>query len=233
MAATRIPQTFGGEGQSPAISIDSVDFTTGKAIVKLYGGSSYSSRAVIASQASGAHYNYVLSNTTFYSENVVTYIRTDGGIPSSNSILASKNFDARFKKPIQIEGDVVINIPVGMRKDPAGSGETKNIYLREYLIKYDGATETQIASGATTLLSSTADSSNVTSVRLNIPRSKIKTGETLRLRVELYGWNGSAGGSEGDFYGFGHDPMNRNDANTVIADAVDTNMFVLLPLVQI
>ncbi len=92
------------------------------------------------------------------------------------------DFDlSAFNLPKDIEGTAYASVPI---RQGAGSGTT-SFYIIAKLRKWDGSSETEIASAQSETLTSLDIEKNVL-VPLTVPLTHFKAGETLRLTIE--GW---------------------------------------------
>jgi len=186
---------FGGNlfaGREALVNYDWVDLADGTGIKLFYPGT-----------ASGA---YVLSPNKFYSEK--TCVDTIIG-PAEASWAINTDFDVTLNLPRTLKGTAIINVPIGVQSD--GVAQQYTTIIKATLRKWDGTTETDIASGTGTQWTSASLDTNVydynmTMIYLNVPTTHIKRGETLRLTIELYGRSPTL---DTGLYFFGCDPMNR------------------------
>lgn len=178
-------------------AIASYDFTsllTKTGYVNLYGTKNQS--------------GYALTPNNVYSETVMTVTTSSAG---TDTIQHDVDFDIQFNTPQNLKGNLIANVPVGIR-NTAGSAQSYNLYVKVYVRKWNGTTETEIANATGTTLAwggtTTANGAQATamlSVSINVPLTHFKIGEYLRITTEVHGWNG---GAASEYY-LGHDPKNR------------------------
>jgi hypothetical protein len=128
------------------------------------------------------------------------------------------DFDIIFNRPKLVFGDILVSVPFGIYNPGAIS--------HDFLIKatldvyhYDGSTETQIGSTATSEeveaidLALNEELSHITTFKVNASSVvNFKVGETLRCTIKVYAQCTDASGWV-IATGIGCDPMNRTDVN--------------------
>jgi len=196
-------------------SFDWVDLASGTGFVVYKGGTGISGASTF------------LSNNDFYS-NTIESLATGTGTT------ATKEFDldfdlSAFNLPQTIRGTAIVTVPMGIRGESAG-GKTYNMYYIAKIRKWNGTTETEVASATSDTHSQViADDARVgmtKTVQITVPATHFKKGEVLRLTIE--GWAWASAGSDSD-YAIGHDPKDRNVAEIVDTDNVipDTTPTIL------
>lgn len=108
-----------------------------------------------------------------------------------------------FNKPTIIRGQ--LRATIGLSLTQAGATAT---YLKLKAYNYDGTTATLLAEG--NLIRQTGIGTTfkgVKTAQIDIPKTKFKKGDILRLRLELY-----FGGVDTANFTIGQDPMNRDGA---------------------
>ena len=180
------------------------DIASGTGYIKYLGG------VTVAS-------TYILSPNTFYSNNINT-------TASADTATATKLFDidfdlTSFQLPITLRGTAYIAVPFIVNVTGA-STETNNIYVIAKIRKWDGTTETDIASGQSKTMSVTTSStgkrSGVVTASVVISPTNFAIGDQLRVTLEVYVWHTQSYSIE---WGIGHDPKGR------ISDDFNTSMF--------
>lgn len=150
---------------------------------------------------------FVLTQNSFNSASVET-LSTEADFDAAVfDLILDKDFDLTpFNAPQTIRGYAYINFFVaGIRTGGAG-----NIHyqLQALIRKWDGSTETEIASNAVVEFNpGTADARHIC-LRVTIPETHFKIGENLRLTIKGWGRGGTAGTTVKIC--IGHDPMNRD-----------------------
>ena len=167
----------------------------------------------------------LLSNYQFYSDNITTYASIPQG---SYELIIDNDFDVVFNRPINISGLTILNIPIGL------TGSQVNCDINSYIVvtlkKWDGVTETTIATNQTTQVNMATNGSYyyMTATDLNIPLTHIKIGETLRLTLECYAkYNHAVGGTQN--FILGHDPKSRTTGWDTTG-AVPSQLVLQLPV---
>lgn len=177
-----VPVVYRKGNESVNAQFNFIDIATGKGYVKFYAG-----------DASGA---FILSPNQFYSQiGYSTAVQTN---------TLTREFDCLFDRPLIIQGDCVVNMPVRV-----GTAGAYVVSAAIVIAKYSGSTETSLASGEVYQYKNawgTNDKRIFTSI-LNIPRTKFKKGDKLRFRFV------SNSGSSSYYNDFMHDPMNRTTIN--------------------
>lgn len=122
------------------------------------------------------------------------------------------DFDlSQFKIPQTFEGEAMVSVTWGSSQ--AYTADANGVYLILKVRKWDGSTETDIASAQTeTWDDDKGDALKTSLVPITIPKTTFAVGETLRLTVELWTMLDSAI-SNGNFV-LKHDPANRNGTAT-------------------
>jgi len=135
------------------------------------------------------------------------------GYSDSASAAGDYDFDVEFERPTTIKGDCIVNIPV-MAYNSGGAGY-KSPTFTAGIKHWDGTTETHLISGAALVsiyatAGGTAD--RITAIKVNIPKTHFKKGETLRLNVEHT--TAPEGAAE---LAIAHDPIGRLTIGTGLA----------------
>ena len=172
-----LPQQFQAQSNSIA-SYNYTDIAEGTGIIKFYGFTTEDDAAI----------DYHLSTNTAYSATEGT--ETAGSIVSTGSFkkVIDVDFDlSEFNLPKDIEGTAIINMGHGVF---SGAGSTKvQGYIKARIRKWDGSSETEIANedSATIQAQNGANKRQIVSIKITIPKTHFKIGETLRLTIE--GWH--------------------------------------------
>lgn len=152
------------------ITFDFFDIISGTGIKKLYAGD-------VNSSSAGTPGTYILQASQSYSD----VGSTDGG----NNGTLDIDFDILINRPITIEGEGIINVPALLFNTGANATLSPTITAR--VRKWDGSTETTLVSG-TTIITSLVSQDDVVyemgAIKVNIPKTLFKKGETLRLTIE-------------------------------------------------
>lgn len=176
------------------------DIATGKSIINHYGA-----------RASGA---YLLMANRGYSDGTHTMSGKNVGnglIIGTSTPALDLDFDLEFDRPRVIEGKTLISVPIVIGLDAAVTSKGKvNVIVRKVVGGTSGA-ETDLVSRATKVVSFTGTSGSeqrhfrMIAVIVDIPRTKFKAGDILRLTCVTYVETGNT--IRG---GIGHDPKGRD-----------------------
>lgn len=213
-----LPVVYRGGGEQSIASYDYVDLADGIGYVTLYGS---------VTQISSAG---LLTKSTIYSD-LITRQGTITGTAGAKCF--DIDFDNVINKPLVIRGKAYINIPmVGYQQ--AADGDTF-VWPECYLRKWDGTTETNIATASGAMIRHNFTSPTHTYyhprmslVVLDVPLTRFKKGETLRLTVEAWGCENTTGTS---IMNIGHDPKNRTDSASNFQSTDNTQLMFFLPTV--
>jgi len=193
------------QSQSNVIaSYDYTDIASGTGITNFYAGEV---------SISGSSISRILSNVQFYSNSISTedYTGTDTDYTEKFDL----DFDVLMNKNFVIEGKSNVNIPVRVGITGSSDGASMTAYVIVKLRKWDGVTETEIASNTTKLFYAEnavgADEEteifDISAVYLDIPQTVFKVGEYLRLTCIGY----AKRTQNGTYHlKLGYDPMNRS-----------------------
>lgn len=155
---------------------------------------------------------YVLFGQTILSHNTLT--ASTAVLTGSYAKVLDLDFDlAPFNLPKNIKGTAYVAMGILIGWDATS---TVNGYVIAKLRHWDGTTETEIASGQTETLSNVNQSASLKGnrlVKMTVPLTHFKKGDTLRLTLE--GWSNCTGAPAGsDLMYIYHDPKNRNGTAT-------------------
>ena len=183
-----IPDTFGVRGERTIASYNFIEITTGKGIMALNAGKTVDANIILGS--------------TFYSNTVLTSSGNMG--VSGNALRINNDFDFELSAPLTIEGQAIISAPIAVRR----SGSSNSGFFIFKIRKWDGTTETEIASNQSSTHTNNSISGTtyrMTATDITIPRTHFKIGETLRITIEVWG----SGQASPCYVEYAHDPMNR------------------------
>ena len=179
-------------GERSITSFDFLDFAKGKAIQSWFG--------------LNGRTEYALHEVVLYSDDIETY----GTMVNTSNLWGEKlnvDLDVTFDKPQIIDGEVAINIVLGMNH--TGNASAAQTYLIAKLRHWDGTTETELGSAQSeTIGANTTQNDRMNCLLIDVARTKFKKGDTFRLTVEVWGMCSGASTFTW-FLGFGHDPKNR------------------------
>lgn len=179
-------------------SYDAVDVLSGTGLTNLYAGEVC---------LSGASIDYLLSSVRYYSNKVCTANYT--GTNSAFTQQFDLDFDVLINRPTTIEGITNVNIPIHITHSGGTAGSSSTAYIVAKIRKWDGTTETEIASNTSKLFQASYGTNNydISAVYLDIPETTFKVGEYLRLTCIGYAQRTQ----DGDYVvTMAYDPMNRS-----------------------
>lgn len=127
------------------------------------------------------------------------------------------DFDlSELNLPRTLRGKLLVNAGFIAKRFAASSGDTLG-YLVAKLRKWDGATETEIASTGNSTISDFVGGSEVpliVAMKMTVPRTHFKKGETIRITVE--GWSKlETDGANDSIVVLGTDPYNRDGTHII------------------
>lgn len=143
--------------------------------------------------------NGILSSKVTYSDAVSTTASAAG----ADALRIDKDFDVVITRPLTLQGIMITNFALDLGVlNPTTTG-----YGIIKLRKWDGSTETEIASATSRTLSNNGayNGEPIFAVRFSVPTTVFKVGETLRVTVLVYG----AGQASATVVLY-HDPENRD-----------------------
>lgn len=144
-----------------------------------------------------------LSNFTYYSDAGLDSAVTPGNY--TDQLIFDHDYDVLLNRPMDIKGLGIVNIPVGV--NPAAAA-TMYIYAIVKIRKWDGASETEIATNTSRSFSksTTGLGFSMLGVDVTIPLTHFKIGEYLRLTIMIYGTSTNLAGAT---FAYAHDPKSR------------------------
>ena len=179
-----------------------------------------------------------LSVFTFYGDNVTFKTSTfTASVTPTKTTVMDRDYDIKINQPMIIEGLCFVNVPNGVNNGDS-AGQTHEHLVLVKLRKWDGTTETEIASATgrthtntTMAINTEADTIDALSFVIASP-VKINSGESLRLTVQI---NHSAGGAVNSKVFIGQDPKNRAVDEDAGSDGhnwgnLSTQLTLLLPV---
>lgn len=201
--ADNVPVSFPIPGESAIVSYSYTDILEGTGVVVFNGASMVLNASPPGT--SNANPVYLLTTQQPYSST----ISTGATIPDTSwNKVVDIDFDVVFNMPKTIKGNAFVTCTIGGGNGSSGA----NGFYYAKLRKYDGSTETEIASAASECfqMNGSTYSGKVTLTKIVVPLTHFKKGETLRLTIELWGAKVAAGTQ--NFY-IGHDPQDRTFSN--------------------
>lgn len=171
-----------------------VDIVSGTGYINFYGGKTIDKN--------------LLSNFTYYSDSVLSGASVPAGVDAGGTLRLDEDLDVLLNRPMTLRGLSIVNLPVSVYC--AGSN-TIGVYAIVFVRKWDGVTETDIATNQSRTYSASFGGAgtgySMLSIDLDIPLTTFKIGEYLRFTVRLYSTN-SSGALGGTVY-YAHDPKSR------------------------
>lgn len=115
------------------------------------------------------------------------------------------DFDVLVNYPITLRGDLIANIPTEMNtlSGSAGGGEW---YVIAKLRKWDGTTETEIASNTSDTTTQSLSNYKMFGIKVPVTKTNYAIGEYIRVTIEV--WAKVGDGSKNIW--LGHDPQGRS-----------------------
>jgi len=149
--------------------------------------------------------------------------------------LLDTDFDITFNNPKNIKGDILIQVPFGVNRRSVQSQSVHIMKAEVSVFHYDGSSETQMGSTATSELISfnTTDINHIVShiSTVKVTQSTVKhfkPGETLRFTIKVFVKDTNSSGIAAEFVGgIGCDPQNRTDAKIELEVNNDTELQVI------
>jgi hypothetical protein len=185
-----LPQPF--TTAQPAIaSFSYEDIISGTGVVQFFG----------AQEADDAGDDYILTTNALYSNDTAISGTMNNGAAAQ---LFDLDFDVTMAANRTIAGDVFVNATCGIN----GAANNKRCYIIAKLRKWDGSTETEIASEQSETFhdSTGGNKSHTFLVRISgAEGTRILKGEVLRMTIEVWAWADGAA-QTCVFY---HDPQDR------------------------
>lgn len=208
-----VPKRYLKTGEGSIATFDWTDIANGTGYSTYYGAKT-ASGANMTTVTAALYSERIHSTKTVALSGVIATPFNDPDAPNPNEL----DFDIQFNLPRQINGDVFINVPIGVHKNAAQgyrygcSGAVLHVDT--------GGTETELGVGKSQqfaivdLGGETDDiSSDMGLIKINVDKTHFKKDEILRFRLTPR-YRLSAGGAVDDNdCGVGHDPANRSDAN--------------------
>ncbi len=173
-------------GGSVLTSFSYIDIVQGKAITNMYAGD--------------ATTNNFLSTERFYSNNIVT---SATGNPDAAAI--DMDFDSTFGLPRVVEGIALVQVPISV---VVGTANTHTCKVTVYVRKWNGTTEIELVNkqSDTITQAGSGTTSKIVCVELDIPKTRFRSGESLRLTCVVN--RGGSPATSCTVY-LGHDPKDR------------------------
>ena len=174
---------------------DYLDIASGAGIITFYGAIDQSGNGILT------------TNSNIASDDIET--RTVGGA----GVRIDKDFDVTVNKPMTLRGIMYAHVPMKM----GYVASTHNAYIIVKLRKWDGAAETEIASGTSSttqvaVADGLPDHDPIKHVKITIPTTVFKQGETIRVTLHVYDDVGT------EYVAVAFDPRNRVSAITKAGD---------------
>lgn len=150
---------------------------------------------------------YGLGKSTDYSETIETSSAPDD--TGNYSKVIDLDFDLNaFNLPQTARGTAQVNLT----QFAGYGGYDMANYIIARIRKWDGTTETEVASGQSAGITTSSNTiKKVRTIRFTVPKTHYKKGDILRLTIELWAKTQSAGYINSTA-AFGHDPENRDGA---------------------
>lgn len=215
-----LPIVYRRNTEQDLVNFDFTNFATGTGFVTLYAGE-------IFSGAIG-----LLSPNTFYSYRALSCsasTSTNGSASQFGHLL----FDLPVEKPFRVEGDCVVQIPLGCAP---GAVASFNVSAEVTIIQvFEDGTSSALSTTSGAILRQQSSNNTFTGTiphLLPLPRTLFKPGESLRLMIKAYGWCDTSNGAR---FLIGFDPEGRitsegfEEAAATFLSGDNTKLKVSLP----
>ena len=192
-----LPRVYRKATEQVIQTFDFIDIASGIGFVEYFGGNHG------AGGPSGAH---ILSKAKFFSDQVSTVQSITS--ETTYTKFSDLDFDLVFNNAQTIEGEILCVIPSAVK---AGTGESFQHFINVIIRKFDGTTETDIreVSGAFATITNLGTNDydyDLTTIRLKMPSTLFKRGDTFRMTVEKFIKSNTQIAA---FSVIGNDPENR------------------------
>lgn len=204
-----VKRIYRNTSEGSIASYSYLDIAEGTGIVLFYG--------VMLKDSSSSHYE-LTTQTSFYSKSADT--SATHAYTADEVKMLDIDFDTVFNTSKRIRGKMIAAVPHNN-----GDPSTANKYSQQYVIvrlrKWDGTTETEIASAQSETYTG-AWSQQISQfyelLELNIPNIvNFKAGDTLRVTIEIWSPAGGMAGN-GNVSRLLHDPKDRTSSAYVSQD---------------
>tara|TARA_R100001530_G_scaffold121179_1_gene88570 strand:+ start:240 stop:875 length:636 start_codon:yes stop_codon:yes gene_type:complete len=205
-----VPRTYRKSREAIA-SFDGFDLASGVGIKVFYAGDTENEQ--------------VMSDVSFYSKNIFT---SGKGTTTTLTKKLDVDFDIKIKNTMTINGTSIVNLPMAFTFLNGAFAGQAQFFIK--LRKYSDTTETDIASNNTELISGNNNSYyRMGAFYLDIPPTKFKKDDLLRLTVEGWAKINTLGSGDGTEIKFAHDPKNRTEGWDSEGD-VPSSLIIQMPI---
>lgn len=170
--------------------------------------------------------DYILTTNTIYGE--------DGYVVLAGNSTYDLDFDVKLNRTIVINGQGLVSLPCILYQGSGSAETTQRGYVIE-LYQVEDGTESFIVSGGAqiqhTFTSSPQEYTTMVTFPLEVPKTLIKRGNTLRVNL-VVGLDGASNPGLHNAY-FGTDPANRDFPDVVpavLSSSWNTNSRFFLPV---
>lgn len=211
-----IPNKYQNTGEGAIASYSYIDIAEGTGIYVFNG----------AEEEAASGKTYFLTTNTPYSNSIVLSGAVAGGSGWVNVV--NKDFDVKFITPKNLKGKARFTAAIG-GTNTTGTGSQLLVFSGAKLIHVNSAaTETVLATVSGAALSLPSASTTYRQVQ-NIPFGDValkhfKSGETLRLHLELWGINSGTMSIDNAYLGI--DPANRTNPHDGSANTTKLELYV-------
>jgi hypothetical protein len=194
-----VPVGFPAPTENVIASYSYTDVANGTGISIFYGADTFQAAAI----------DYHLVPTVVYSQ---TENPALAAVDQSSFTKEQDNdYDlSAFNLPRTIKGEALVSITQYLTANATG---TTKSYIYAKIRKWDGTTETEIASASGAILTVVGAGWDYATdlIRISVPSTDFKKDETLRLTIEQYAKYATAEG----MCTYGHDPKNRKTSQEI------------------
>ena len=192
-----VPQSFRKTDPSIVASYDFTDVLSGKAYEILYAGKTISgATGFLRSFAFNSPNIAECAWSRFFNETGASWVKK-----------LDLDFDIKSGKNVTTDGEAIITGGMGFYQ--TGAVVTYKTFVEANIIKWDGTSETFLASGASTLIEGVTPNDirheRIWAINVDIPKTTFKKDESIRLNCKVFATSGSSVNQQA----FVHDPANK------------------------
>lgn len=196
-----VPKVYQKSTEGSVVSYNYTDIAEGTGIVIFYG--------YVTENGAGLDYHLGTDSTTYSSK-----------LETESASVTALDFDfdlSSFNFSKIVKGTGLLSFTIGSQ---SGTGTTTNTTCVATLRKWDGTTETDIATATSPVVSAGASTKvlELVTMPITIPKTHFKKGDTLRLNMLVTPVK--AVGTQSATAILGHDPRNRD--GSLIVPSTDT-----------
>ena len=182
----------------------------------------------LSTSGSSTGIGYVVTGTVTDSDTRLTSVAAFSDTWTARNSL---DFDILAEKAFVLKGDAIFNFTHQINR--SGGAENANARLKVLIRKWDGATETEIASAISDTITATEVGNVFAREQLivTITEHRINKGESLRVTIEQ--WTQADSGDTAATYYIYHDPSNRDPVEVAESEFENSNFVAVIPLLSL